>query len=343
MVVITDILKNPLNEGAKVAVFHLLNQLKRQCECFIICVTGDAFAFTDAHFCLNKMLFSPIFYKSIKSRADGKILYIPEASVTPASFLRAKLLQIFTGKKIIIFSLQPRKYSAFTRQIIKRIPPYHVITQSLGTSDRLKKIGIQTDVLPLGVDDGKYKEFDRSVKKRLRAKYSVDQDKTVLLHVGHIRRSRNLEWLLQVKSQVPDAEIIIAGSTYAPDDKDLHDELVKKGILIIREYLPKIEELYNIADYYVFPVIRNDGAIETPLSVLEAMACNLPVITTRFGSLPDVFGEDEHFYFVGSAQEIVEILSAGPIKIPCENRSKIKPFTWEEIAKQLISIVEQPR
>ena len=100
-----------------------------------------------------------------------------------------------------------------------------------------------------------------------------------------------------------------------------------------------IEELYNIADYYLFPVIRNDAAIETPLSVLEAMACNIPIITTAFGSLPDQFSEDDNFYFVNSIDEAIGILKNSRIR-ECKNRDKVKQFTWDEVVRKLVEMVE---
>ncbi len=69
------------------------------------------------------------------------------------------------------------------------------------------------------------------------------------------------------------------------------DELRRAGVLLITHYLPEIVELYQAADAYVFPVPPNPAdpsAIDLPLSVLEAAACNLPILATRFGALPDL-------------------------------------------------------
>jgi glycosyltransferase involved in cell wall biosynthesis len=144
---------------------------------------------------------------------------------------------------------------------------------------------------------------------------------------------------LQMKEKLPTIEVIIAGSTYNQDDKELYKRLVDEGIRIFSEYIPRMEDIYNLADFYIFPVLREDGAIETPLSVLEAMACNLPVITTRFGSLPDTFKEDEYFHYVHSSEEIVAIIK-NMKKGNCNNREKIKPYTWKQIARQLVDIIE---
>jgi len=67
--------------------------------------------------------------------------------------------------------------------------------------------------------------------------------------------------------------------------------LKKYGFRIIDEYVPNIEEIYNLADCYVFPTFKRHNCIDMPLSVMEAMACNIPVISTKFGGLPKIFKE----------------------------------------------------
>ena len=66
-------------------------------------------------------------------------------------------------------------------------------------------------------------------------------------------------------------------------------DLEAAGVRVLRENLPAIHELYQLADVYLFPVQRADAAMEIPLSVLEAMAVNLPIITTPFGRLTELF------------------------------------------------------
>ena len=66
-----------------------------------------------------------------------------------------------------------------------------------------------------------------------------------------------------------------------------------------------IEEVYALSDCYVFPTppMNKINSIEIPLSVLEAMACNLSVITTKFGALPKVFEEGDGLIFVDDGED----------------------------------------
>jgi len=69
------------------------------------------------------------------------------------------------------------------------------------------------------------------------------------------------------------------------------------------------------------------------------MACNIPVITTRYGSLQDIFSEDEDLQFVDSFKEVLRIIDS-PRKKICKNRKKILPFTWETTAMQISNYLE---
>lgn len=341
MIIATEILKEPFDEGAKIATKNLVENIKTKIGAFVVSINSSSrLPSVDAYFQTNKLMFSLIFYKTIRKQQYEKILYIPEASVTLFSIIRAKLLNLFTGKDVFILALQPRKYSLITQGIVRIIPPKTIVTQSKETAVYLTRIGIQNKTLPLGVDDRKYCVFNAEKKKALRNKYLIAQNKKVLLHVGHIQKSRNLDWFIQIKERQPEIEIIIVGSTYNKDDEQLYYKLITKGIRLITKFNSNMENIYNLADYYIFPVLRNDGAIETPLSVLEAMACNLPIISTKFGSLPDTFHEDNDFHYVNSAQEIVDIVSKKRVS-SCKNREKTKSFTWERIAHQLIEIIDR--
>jgi len=340
MIIVTDILTEPIDEGAKVATFNLLTSLKSNTSCLILSLRPEhTFKLVDQYIRTNKLFLSRQLLKALRTCSNGSILYIPDASATPFSFIRAKILNLFARKDVYMIALQPRNYGYLTKLFMRYIAPKCIISQSTKTSHYLSGIGIKNKVLPLGVDTLKYVQFDPEKQSVLRKRYNIAPEKTVLLHVGHIQQSRNLTWLVQVKKKTPETEIIIVGSTYNNnDDKKTYSALLESGIRIIKDFTPNMEDLYNIADYYVFPVLRNDGAIETPLSVVEAMACNVPIITTNFGSLPDTFVADNDFCYVDSAEEIVKIIN-NKNSGTCNNRKKIKSFAWDNIAKNLLEIV----
>jgi glycosyltransferase involved in cell wall biosynthesis len=110
-------------------------------------------------------------------------------------------------------------------------------------------------------------------------------------------------------------------------------------VRVIDTYLSKVEEIYQAADVYVFPVQDDGSAIATPMSVLEAMACNLPVITTRFGALPRLFpNEGSGLVYINNEPElrsaVDDVLADGRPAV--ETRQLVLSFDWAAIADAMI-------
>lgn len=120
------------------------------------------------------------------------------------------------------------------------------------------------------------------------------------LHVGHLRRNRGLDLLIEAKRSIGDqAQIIVLGSPTFKADPEVVQALSAAGVIVRREYVSNLAALYKAVDLYLFPV-RNEaaGAIDLPLGVLEAVACGTPVVSTPFGSLPEALGDTPGVRFV---------------------------------------------
>jgi glycosyltransferase involved in cell wall biosynthesis len=117
----------------------------------------------------------------------------------------------------------------------------------------------------------------------------------IALHVGHLRRNRGLDLLVEAKEILDGRiEIIVQGSPTFHPDPGVVEKLNRVGIHVRRAYVPNLTDLYRAADLYLFPGRHEDaGAVELPLSVLEAVACKRPVLTNDFGALrPALEGVD---------------------------------------------------
>lgn len=115
----------------------------------------------------------------------------------------------------------------------------------------------------------------------------------IALHVGHLRRNRGLDLLVDAKLALGETiEIVVQGSpTFAPDPGVI-EELTDAGVHVRRDYVPNLADLYRAADLYLFPARPElSGAIELPLGVLEALACGLPVLANDFGALGAALGD----------------------------------------------------
>lgn len=119
------------------------------------------------------------------------------------------------------------------------------------------------------------------------------QGKKIALHVGHLRPNRGLHQLAEAKVRLGErAEVFVQSSPNFPSDPEVLDLLANAGVHVLTGAVSDLRRLYESADVYVFPTRPTDGgAIDLPLSILEAVACCVPVVTTDFGSISAALAE----------------------------------------------------
>jgi glycosyltransferase involved in cell wall biosynthesis len=128
--------------------------------------------------------------------------------------------------------------------------------------------------------------------------------------VGNLRPVKNQILLLQAAHQVcathPQVRVIIIGD--GPLREQLACTAEALGIQKQVRFLgarADIPELLNALDIFVLPSL-SEGL---PMSVLEAMACGLPVVATRVGGLPEVVVH-EHTGLLVASQDAQQLAAA---------------------------------
>lgn len=125
-------------------------------------------------------------------------------------------------------------------------------------------------------------------------RYGVDRSRPTLLFVGRITRQKGLPYLLKALHHV-DKEVQVVLCAGAPDTPEIAQQVKQEftdlketrgNIVWIGDMLPKHElvALEHGCDAFICP------SIYEPLGIvnLEAMACNLPVIASATGGIPEV-------------------------------------------------------
>jgi len=309
VLIITESLSSPLDEGIKKAIYSIFNAISKNYKVLGIYLSGDwPWKFNAKKVPSNRLLISKELKREIKAFSPDKIIYIPHACGTIGSLFRGKVLGYYSKDSIIMILMQPRIYRGLTGILLKLIKPSLVISPSPTVISQFKELSVPVDFLPLVVDGEKFHPVkNQEQKTKLRRKYGLPEDKRIILHVGHFNKNRNLEKLIPVQ-EVEKNQVLIVGSTSTPTkegvDKGLMNILRASGIMTINNYIPNIEEIFQSADVYMFPVEDELGCIGIPLSILEARACGLPVITTQFGGIKKLFGEKSQGIFYSEAGNI---------------------------------------
>jgi glycosyltransferase involved in cell wall biosynthesis len=281
---------------------------------------------------LNNLLYIPrLILKKITFKPDICV-YMPQASLTFFSYIKIAALHLIYGEKLVVIGTQKRTLSSWQSSFVKKISAPHTFVMSSTMMKDLQALDINAHILNIGIELDRYKPVED--KTSLRKKYKLTENKKILLHVGHIRESRNIRWLIDVQKELNEVQVVIVGSTSTSSEGDLHKELTQAGIVVMQDYLPDVSELYQLSDYYCFPVVINTAAMEVPLSVLESMASNIPVLTTRFGRLTELFQEDDYYTYIENASDIINKIQHG-FGEQCNNREKMKSFTWQATANKI--------
>lgn len=294
---ISEYLNPPFDEGIKKTVYNLYNYLDKTYVLQVI--SRFAFEKSNIHIITTNALFiSKKVKKAIREFEPDVLIYFPFASGTFAGYLRMKVFSYYgNSAKSVFIALQPKVIKPWQRFIVKFIKPKFALSPSPTLIEFWNKIKVENLSFPLLTDLDTFKPIAQNQsKKLLRKKYNLPLNAFIISHMGHLNEGRNLKSLIPL--QKTNNQVVIVGSSSTPKDstgpKSLKEELEKTGIIVIDGYIEKIEEIYQLSDLYIFPVVAQNSSIGMPLSILEARACGIPVITTDFGSISEYLGSDNN-------------------------------------------------
>jgi len=336
---LTEDLSLPLDEGMKKFNHAIITYIRVNFTGFRIYSRRIDDPEIDYSGITRKSFISPAFLWNIRKYNPELIIYSPLASGTLSSFLRLFLLKMTCrGSRTVLINLQRRQHNALSRLIVGIAKPDIVIVFSKREYDYFNSINNTPLIAKTGVNLARFVPVSPGTKLYLRQKYGLQEHEKILLHVGHINHGRNIEILLH--PQDIDCRILVVGSTSTEVDYSLKEKLVNAGVKVIDSYIEHIEEIYQMSDAYVFPVLNDHSAIEFPLSVLEAMACNLPVVTTKYGSLPDFFKPSSSFAFFETVEELKSQIK-NVLRSDCNNRQLVaEGLSWEIIFNEIFEKIK---
>lgn len=143
-------------------------------------------------------------------------------------------------------------------------------------------------LMPVGIDTDL---FIRKEDKSLRRDLNIPRDKTVFGMVARLSPEKNIEYALKLVKDLSDIHLVIAGS--GPLGPRLQKFAQDNNIdnISFLGYKKNIQEYYNIFDAFLL-TSKMEG---TPISIIEAMSCCLPIYSTDVGQIKSNFGHLDNF------------------------------------------------
>jgi len=199
-----------------------------------------------------------------------------------------------------------------------------------------------------GIDNTIFNIGVKTYRKTMREKYQIHDDELVLLFVANNWERKGLSTIIEAmqKTDIKKIRLLIVGRgkmrryLSLAKSKRIHpDKLIFVG------HTGDIEKYYGMADIFILP------SIYEPFSnvCLEAMACGLPVITTKSNGASELIASGENGFILDDWKDsdnlarIILRLNENTIREEMGNSAAktAKNYTWERHIEKTSEIFTQ--
>ena len=221
-----------------------------------------------------------------------------------------------------------------------------IITTCNKAKSEIEKTGIKAEkinVLYNGIDENRFNKSKNVIPKELLT--LRESNDIIFLSVAmaapvknHNRMLKAFENLVEKYRSKHKIKLVLIGTKPITPDKFQNSDVIYLG----KKNHSEINQYYNIADAFVLPSISEAH----PLSLLEAMSCELPVIASNVGGIPETLGDNRFLVdpintvdILKKFELIIQMDQAEREKIGLENRQKVlNHFTLDKHVDNLKTI-----
>jgi len=153
---------------------------------------------------------------------------------------------------------------------------------------------------------------DRRHWEHIRKSLAISDEEKILIFFSIVTKQKGMHLLIKA---LPDilkkhnyVKLVIAGEgNYLTGAKQLVRQLGLEKDVIFVGYIPReaAPNYINASDVFILPTLRQEGM---PFSLLEAMACQKPVIASSIGGIPSVIDDGKNGLLItpGNIDELID-------------------------------------
>lgn len=193
-----------------------------------------------------------------------------------------------------------------------------IITSSQTVAHHLEKTynisRKKTEIVYPPIDVNLYKPVD---KNQVRKNLAISEDDKIILYMGNLRRNRFPEKKVLktlrdlVETNFRTRLFILAPRNNENIRRSLEIKTEIEKLNLTANVKIKVEDLseneksliYGVADIFLFPSLDPTTSTEPPLTVLEAMASGLPVISSNLSSMREIITDGSNGFLVAFNNE----------------------------------------
>ena len=208
-------------------------------------------------------------------------------------------------------------------------------------------------IIPCGVNLERFRPMDRAAS---RSRLGIPADADVVLFVGRFAPLKGIDALLgalaDLKTTMPRLRLLLVGGdgtrsrssldlARMAQDLDIQDRVTFAG----RVDQARLPDYYNACDLLAVPSHYESFG----LVLLEALACGIPVVTTRVGAAETIIQPGKNGIIVDAsagasiARGIARILRTPRLKCwsPAQVRGTVTRYGWDRIAAAVMEIYSE--
>jgi len=202
-------------------------------------------------------------------------------------------------------------------------------------------------VVPLGIELDKFKSTSKKAAREYINKIhdtNLTKDDFVVGYVGRLAHEKDLHTLMQALKFIDGENLIVVGDGL---HSIKHDFLVlQRDGLLLTGNVDNVEMYLNAMDAFIMPSLTET----TCLATLEAMACEVPVIVTKVGSMRDYITHLKNGLFFPKRNATIlanriNYIRSHPIKakeLAKKGRTTVvEGYTFKKTAKRILHIFEE--
>lgn len=195
-----------------------------------------------------------------------------------------------------------------------------IITYSDYAKNKLNKLGFQNvqRIYP-GIDLEEYQKTEKD--EELMEKNNIAKTDFVINFTGEYTRLGAIDLVVNsfiaLSKSIPNAKLALAVRIKNKDDAEKKEEIIKKleekklleKVSFFDDGSYKMSDVYNLCDISIFPVQDMKGKFDVPLAVVEAMACEKPMIISDLPVLQEFANPENSVRIkVGDEKALVEAI-----------------------------------
>jgi len=234
-----------------------------------------------------------------------------------------------------------------------------IVVWSKRVNKYLQNIGVSKEkitLIPSGVSAETFKPLVTSQPSNRKQLLGFDENDSILLYFGPLSSLRGFDVLIsampKITEKLPNVKLLVLAREFEKNGKMSKRLEMAQNSDTIR-IISGIQSPSSIVDYLALSTLvvlpfKSWAHQECPLTILEAMAMEKPVVTTQMGAIPEIVKDGETGFLVppGDAdalsQKIIEVLKDETLaeNVGRNARKQIeKTYDWNIISEQTLAIL----